>query len=120
VRCEFVFLPRFDRAVKQLKKQYRQVVDDLTIAFEHIEENPEAGAVIPRDYSVRKLRVSSRDMQRGKSGGFRLLYKLEDRPDEVVMVYILFVYAKSDQVDISLRELQALIRDMNQPTEGTE
>jgi mRNA-degrading endonuclease RelE of RelBE toxin-antitoxin system len=71
VTCKFVFLSRFDRAVKQLKKQYRQITADLEVALESIEQNPEIGAVIPRDYAVRKLRVTSRDMQRGKSGGFR-------------------------------------------------
>ena len=80
--CRFVFLSHFDRAVKHLKKQYRRIASDLETALETIEQNPEAGTVIPRHYSVRKLRVASRDLQRGKSGGFRLLYKLENIPDD--------------------------------------
>ena len=110
VTCKFVFLARFDRAVKQLKKQYRQIAADLETALESIEVNPEVGTVIPRDYSVRKLRVASRDMRRGKSGGFRLLYKLESAANEDFIAYILFVYTKIDQADVSLKELEDLTR----------
>jgi mRNA-degrading endonuclease RelE of RelBE toxin-antitoxin system len=105
-----VFLSRFDRAVKQLKKQYRQITLDMEAALEAIEQNPEIGVIIPRDYSVRKLRVASRDMQRGKSGGFRLLYKLENTMSEDTIAYLLFVYAKTDQTDVSLKELRELIQ----------
>jgi len=69
-------MPRFERAVKRLKKPYRHITDDLTKSLETIEENPAVGTVIPDDYLVRKLRVASKDMRRGKSGGFPLLYKL--------------------------------------------
>lgn len=110
VTSKFVFLPGFDRAVKHLKKQYRNIVTDLESAFELIEADPEVGSVIPRDYAVRKLRVSSRDMQRGKSGGFRILYKVENREGETRLIYLLLVYAKTEQTDVSLKQLQDLVQ----------
>lgn len=118
--CKFVFLPGFDRAVKHLKKQYRHIPADLEIAVETIERDPEVGSVIPRDYSVRKLRAASRDMQRGKSGGFRLLYKLGESADEDIMVYVLFVYAKVDQADISLKELANLAQAIQREDEKND
>ncbi len=109
---KFVFMPRFERSVKQLKKRYRRIADDLTQALESIEENPSIGNVIPDDYLVRKLRVASRDMQRGKSGGFRLLYKLSTEDTEDVIVYLLFVYAKTDQADVTLTQLKSLVDEV--------
>jgi mRNA-degrading endonuclease RelE of RelBE toxin-antitoxin system len=113
VTCKFVFLPQFEHAVKVLKKQYRKISADLETALGMIEQDPEIGSVIPRDYAVRKVRVASRDMQRGKSGGFRLLYKLEAADEGDFIAYLLFVYAKADQADISLRELGDLLRALD-------
>ena len=117
VTCKFVFLPQFDHAVKRLKRQYRQIIGDLEQAFETIEQNPETGTVIPRDYAVRKLRVASRDLRRGKSGGFRILYKLEATTDQDFIVYVLFVYAKVDQADVSIKALEDLVRAVEDGTD---
>lgn len=67
---------RFERSVKKLKKHYPKITSDLVPAFQVIESNPQIGMIIPDDFAIRKLRVASSDMKRGKSGGFRLLYKL--------------------------------------------
>ena len=117
VTSKFVFLPSFDRAVKRLKKQYRHITDDLIAALEAVESNPQIGSVIPRDYAVRKLRVSSRDLRRGKSGGFRLLYKVENADDADTIVYVLLVYAKTDQADVSLMQLQTLMQELSDISE---
>lgn len=77
VASKFVFMPRFDRNVKQLRKHYRHILTDVEESLENLLNNPNASTVIPNDYAVRKLRLASRDMQRGKSGGFRLLYWLK-------------------------------------------
>ena len=110
---KFVFMPRFERSVKQLKKQYRHITDDLTEALASIESDLSIGSVIPQDYMVRKLRVKSRDMQGGKSGGFRLLYKLSSESSEDVIVYLLYVYAKSDQEDVTSAQLKGLVDNLS-------
>lgn len=109
--CKLVFRPSFERSIKHLKKRYRNVAADLVVAFASIDADPTVGAVIPRDYAVRKLRVASRDMRRGKSGGFRLLYFLHDTQEEL-RAYILLLYAKSEREDVSFSELAALIKDI--------
>ena len=75
--------------------------------FSDIEANPSLGTVITNDYSIRKLRVGSRDMKRGKSGGFRLLYKLFSQDDDLIAT-LLHVYAKADQPDVPLSFLRLL------------
>lgn len=114
--CRFVFMPDFERAVKQLKKRFRNLANDLEKALDEIETNPSIGTVIPNDYQVRKLRVASRDMQRGKSGGFRLLYRLASDEADVYTAYLLFLYAKSDWEDVTLLELEEFIHNL--PTDG--
>ncbi|MEQ8674694.1 MAG: hypothetical protein RLP44_10230 [Aggregatilineales bacterium] len=115
MKSKFATTPRFDRSLRQLKKRYPKIGKDLTFVFEDLENNPEVGTVIPKDYSIRKVRVRSSDMQRGKSGGFRLLYRLADRSedeDEIeITINLLFIYAKVDQKDVSQAFLQVLDED---------
>ena len=98
----------------RLKKRYPKVTSDLIKAFEDIEANPLVGVVIPEDYSIRKLRVASRDMQRGKSGGFRLLYKLRSHENEFTIAVLLYLYAKVDQSDVSVEFLATLDDDISE------
>jgi len=67
------------------------------------------GAVIPGSGGVRKLRVRSTDLKRGKSGGFRLLYIVLSDPE---LICPLLIYAKSDWEDVTRRELRALLTDL--------
>jgi mRNA-degrading endonuclease RelE of RelBE toxin-antitoxin system len=107
---KFVFMPSFERSIKSLQRRYRRVLDDIEVALEEVESTPDVGTVIPNDYSVRKLRVASRDMQRGKRGGYRLLYLLgSNDSDTDVIVYLLMLYAKSEQENVSIEELQRLV-----------
>ena len=70
---------------------------------------PEQGSVIRGTGGLRKLRWNVAGT--GKRGGVRLLYYW-DKPEETI--YLLFLYTKSDQEDLSppqLRVLSRLIRE---------
>ena len=108
MRFRFFLTPRFDRTVRKLKRRFPRINHDLTRAFTEIEEDPEAGVIIPDDFAIRKLRIASVDMQRGKSGGFRLLYKLIPKEDEELRAVLLFIYAKADQPDVPSSFLETL------------
>lgn len=114
---EFHLTPRFDRTLRKLKKRYPKINTDLVSAFTRLEENPEAGVVIPDDFMIRKLRVASIDMQRGKSGGFRLLYKLLMKDTDDLQIVLLFIFAKTDQADVPLTFLETLDEDMPEENE---
>lgn len=111
----FRITPRFDRTLRKLKKRFPKIAADLAPALEQIEANPQIGVVIPKDFSIRKLRVVSSDMQRGKSGGFRLLYKLstEEETDDLSAT-LLYIYAKSDQENVSSTFLETLVGDLEE------
>jgi mRNA-degrading endonuclease RelE of RelBE toxin-antitoxin system len=108
---------RFERSIKNLKRRFPKITGDVAQAMEQLESNPQRGAIIPDDYNIRKMRIASSDMQRGKSGGFRLLYKLssddEDvnsEEDEIVMT-LLYIYTKVDQSDVAASFLEVLDED---------
>lgn len=70
---------------------------------------PEQGPLIPRGGGLRKLRWRSKGS--GKRGGLRVIYYW-DKPADVI--YMLFVYPKSEQEDLTrtqLRILSKLVRE---------
>jgi len=64
--------------------------------------DPEAGDLIPKTRGLRKIRWLGRG--RGKRGGIRIIYYLV-RFDEIFMLY---VYPKNRESDLSPRHLQML------------
>lgn len=77
----------------------------LLIAF--VGANPEAGDVIPESGGVRKVRWAPRE--RGKRGGFRVVYYFHN---ETFPVFLLTVYSKSQKANLTKaerNELKALV-----------
>ena len=108
----------FKQSVKRLGKRFRHVKDDVRSAIEALERIPQLGAQIPGGDEVRKLRIANSDLMRGKSGGYRLLYKLAEQPEPTL--YLLLLYAKSDQEDVSKDELRQLLEDLTKEPTDTE
>jgi hypothetical protein len=70
---------------------------------------PEQGALIPGTHGLRKLRWAAEG--RGKRGGLRLIYFWPPTSD---VVYMLYLYAKNEQGDLTpaqTRQLAALVRE---------
>ena len=109
---KIVLTDSFKRSLKRLQKRYPQAKADVKEAVGSLLQNPQAGVIIPRGSGVRKLRVRNSNLQRGKSGGYRLLYFSSETPEPAI--YLLLLYAKSDQADVSLSELSALLDDLEQ------
>lgn len=64
---------------------------------------PQAGVVIPGSGGLRKLRWATE--QRGKSGGFRIIYYW-DAP--VTTFYMLFLYPKNEQENLTSEQTKRL------------
>ena len=64
---------------------------------------PDAGALIPSGGGLRKLRWSLPG--KGKRGGARVIYYWQREED---VIYMLFVYSKSRQEDLSQEQLRIL------------
>jgi mRNA-degrading endonuclease RelE of RelBE toxin-antitoxin system len=96
----FVETPVFTKEVRDhlADEEYRAL--QLALLF-----RPEQGAVIPGSGGLRKLRwgVGSR----GKRGGLRVIYYWAA---EAEIFYMLFVYPKNVQEDLTPTQLRVLIR----------
>jgi len=100
----------FKHSIKQLEKRFRHVKDDVRVAIQVLLQTPRLGVVIPGGSGVRKLRVRNSDLGKGKSGGYRLLYYVEDHP--IPTIYLLLLYAKLDREDVTDRELKRLLDEL--------
>ena len=56
------------------------------------------------------MRVKNSDISKGKRSGYRLIYYLKIK-NEIILVTI---YSKSEQGDISIKQLQKIIKEFNQ------
>ncbi len=102
----------FKNSVQKLERRFRHVKEDVKIAVQTLLEMPRLGVVIPGGSGVRKLRVRNTDIQKGKRGGYRLLYYVENEPEQ--KIFLLLLYAKSDREDVDKKELEQLIGEVMQ------
>jgi mRNA-degrading endonuclease RelE of RelBE toxin-antitoxin system len=105
------FTTSFKQSVKKLKRRYPHIQDDIRDGIELLLQIPRLGVVIPNSSGIRKVRLPNQDAKRGKSGGYRLLYYLED--DQSQTLYLLFVYSKSDRVNVTQHELKQLLDEIS-------
>ncbi len=92
-----------------MKKKYRHIEEDVEVLVERLEQGEILGDRLQGtgEHLVYKVRVASRDMQRGKSGGFRVLYYLwtEKR------IIMLTIYAKTEYENIEISKALAMIQE---------
>ena len=101
----------FNRNLRTLAKKYRNIQRDIQPVIEQLEQGESLGDRIPGvTYEVFKLRVRNSDAQKGKSGGYRLLYyvKLE------TSIILLTIYTKSEQANLAPDEIRSLIAEYDQ------
>jgi mRNA-degrading endonuclease RelE of RelBE toxin-antitoxin system len=103
--------PTFNRNLHKLAKKYRSIRNDLQPVIAQLEQGELPGDQVPGvGYAVFKLRVRNSDTQKGKSGGYRLIYYLKT----TTAIILLTIYAKSEQVDIAADDVQSIIADYDQ------
>jgi hypothetical protein len=102
VPVSFVETPVFSGQIQGLldDEDYRAL--QLVLAL-----RPEQGTLIPGSGGIRKLRWAARG--KGKRGGLRIIYYWDSGE---AFIYMLFVYAKSQQEDLTPDQLKALKRGL--------
>jgi mRNA-degrading endonuclease RelE of RelBE toxin-antitoxin system len=99
--------PEFYRNLRDLDKRYRNVRADVQTVIQDLEIGNFIGdriSGIGEGYVMLKVRVKNRDIQKGKSAGYRLIYQIES-PTSVLL---LTIYSKSDRSDITAAELRSI------------
>ncbi|WP_333276960.1 MULTISPECIES: type II toxin-antitoxin system RelE/ParE family toxin [unclassified Microcoleus] len=61
--------------------------------------------ILGTGYTVFKVRLKNSDIQKGKSGGYRVIYQL--RGDTYILLVV--IYSKSDQNDIPANQIREII-----------
>lgn len=94
----------FKRNLKRLKKKFPTVKNDLGNIFNDLEKGKPLGVPIPLiDAPVYKVRVRNTDIPKGKSGGYRLIYKFDE---ENRMITPLLLYFKGEKSYVSKPEIE--------------
>ncbi|MEM9276844.1 MAG: type II toxin-antitoxin system RelE/ParE family toxin [Cyanobacteria bacterium P01_F01_bin.143] len=96
----------FQKKAKFLAKRYRHIQTDLEPILEKLRLGEILGDRIPGIKSiVYKLRIKNSDIQKGKSGGYRLIYWLQT----VSGIVLLDIYSKSEKENLDVKTIQQII-----------
>ncbi|MYD08848.1 MAG: type II toxin-antitoxin system RelE/ParE family toxin [Chloroflexi bacterium] len=99
-------LPRFDDRLEALEKKYRNAVDQAEKFTRRLENGERPGKVVPRvGAAVFKAWVRNPAVKGGARKGYRIIYYVIVRNE----IYLLTMYSKSQQQDISVAELKQLV-----------
>jgi mRNA-degrading endonuclease RelE of RelBE toxin-antitoxin system len=105
---QVTFTPEFKRNLRGLAKKYRRIKTDLQPILDQLASGSRPGDQVPQvRYEVFKVRAKNSDAQKGKSGGYRLIYYAKSA-SEVVLIT---VYSKTEQADIAPQDIRQIILD---------
>jgi mRNA-degrading endonuclease RelE of RelBE toxin-antitoxin system len=104
---EIVVTDNFERELKTLAKKYKSLKEDLHDLLLKLSESPMLGVSLGRDCF--KIRLSIKSKGKGKSGGARVITNIYISGK---LVYLLSIYDKSDQENISDKELDILLSQL--------
>ncbi|MFM7886068.1 MAG: type II toxin-antitoxin system RelE/ParE family toxin [Pseudanabaena sp.] len=86
--------------------RYRKIQSDIQPIIEQLQNGNLIGDQISGlESTIFKVRAKNSDIPTGKSGGYRLIYQVVS-PE---LILLLLIYAKSDQADVSLEEIEDAI-----------
>jgi mRNA-degrading endonuclease RelE of RelBE toxin-antitoxin system len=94
----------FEKQAKKLIKKYPSLKNELLELVQHLKENPQQGTAIGK--SCYKIRIAIASKGKGKSGGARVITNFVVTDNTV---YLLSIYDKSEQENLSDKELEALL-----------
>ncbi|MCL2651324.1 MAG: type II toxin-antitoxin system RelE/ParE family toxin [Candidatus Azobacteroides sp.] len=100
----------FESNFKRLSKKYHSLVDDYEILIEELLANPQIGDDLGDN--TRKVRMAIASKNRGKSGGARVITCTVLLNVNDTDIYLLTIYDKGEQQNISKKEIQYL-KDKN-------
>jgi mRNA-degrading endonuclease RelE of RelBE toxin-antitoxin system len=114
-----IYLPQtFQRCIKRLRKKFPHIKDDLSTLFQSLQEDPQIGDPIPGwNRKVWKIRVSGKDLKKGESGAFRVIYAWTSGER---FLYPLFVYFKGEKEDTTKDEVLTQLRQLVLELEKTD
>ncbi|MBF2058156.1 MAG: type II toxin-antitoxin system RelE/ParE family toxin [Cyanobacterium sp. T60_A2020_053] len=107
------FANEFENNLYKLSKKYHNIKADIKPIIEQLQKGNILGDRISGfspDIYVYKVRVKNSNIQKGKSGGYRLIYFWESETS----ILLLTIYSKSQQEDISINQINAILDEFNE------
>lgn len=103
----------FVKDLKRLYKKYPRVRADAQSLVRILESGETPGDQLQgTGHTVYKVRIRNSSVQRGKSGGFRVVYYLRTP----ILVILLTIYSKSEQNDIDAEDVRRIIESYSPST----
>jgi mRNA-degrading endonuclease RelE of RelBE toxin-antitoxin system len=100
------FTDRFRKDIQRLAKRYKSIRRDIQPIITRLESGEILGDQIPNlNHTIFKVRIKNSDIQKGKSGGYRIIYYLKTE----TKILLITIYAKSDRSDISAAEIRKIL-----------
>lgn len=102
----------FQQSLRKLAKKYRNIRADIEPVTQRLQSGEFVGDRIQGLGSgvVFKVRVQNSDAQRGRSGGYRLIYELRSSTS----IALLQIYSKSEREDIDADEIRAILTQFDE------
>ena len=97
-------IPPFDKQLKRLARKFPSLKAEYLALIEDLEKNPNRGTSLGNNCFKIRLAIASKG--RGKSGGARIITHFYIEKEAV---FLLAIYDKSEQSDISNKELSELL-----------
>lgn len=103
--------PRFKRDLRELAKRYRSIRSDLSPLIEQLQKGELIGDKIKGlKYNVFKVRLKNSNIQKGKSGGYRVIYYVKTEK----AIILTTIYSKSDFSDVNNEIIENAISQYEQ------
>ena len=101
-------LPNFEKEAKRLRKKFTSLPVDLLRLIEQLETDPFIGTALKGGFY--KIRLAIKSKGKGKRGGARVITHVKVVQNKV---FLISIYDKSEQSDISEDELNRLLLEIS-------
>ena len=108
MNCKIETTPDFARELKQLAKRYPSMKDDYRDFLDALRKSPLQGESLGKH--LHKVRFPIASKAKGKSGGARVITHTVLVESDGVNITLVTIYDKSDQANITDKELKKLIK----------
>lgn len=102
-------IAHFEKEAKRLKRKYKSLNSEISDLIDELEINPFTGIAMRNGFY--KIRLAIKSKGKGKRGGARIITYVKIVNETV---YLISIYDKSEQTDISDGELDRLILEISE------
>jgi mRNA-degrading endonuclease RelE of RelBE toxin-antitoxin system len=112
LKYNITYTPLFYSKIKKYNKRFKSTLKDIAPLIENLENgifdgDKIEGACINKNEIVYKVRIGIKSIPVGKSGGYRVIYYIVKKENDI---YMLDIYFKGDKENITNNEIIETIK----------